>query len=48
LRNRRLALQVAERTREIEQRRKVAEGLREILLLINSNKSLGESLNFIC
>lgn len=48
LRNRQLALQVAERTREIEQRRKVAEGLREILLLINSNKSLGESLNFIC
>jgi ligand-binding sensor domain-containing protein/signal transduction histidine kinase len=45
--NRRLSVQVEERTREIEQRRQVAEGLREVLLLLNSNQSLKESLNFI-
>jgi ligand-binding sensor domain-containing protein/signal transduction histidine kinase len=45
--NEQLAAQVAERTKEIEQRRQVAEGLRDILVLLNSNRSLDESLNFI-
>lgn len=38
---------VAVRTAEIEQRRQIAEGLREILLMLNSQRSLGESLNYI-
>ncbi|NTU75098.1 MAG: hypothetical protein HGA86_03145, partial [Anaerolineaceae bacterium] len=42
-----LSQQVAERTREIDQRRKVAEGLRDILVQINSNRSLPETLTFI-
>lgn len=46
-RNRMLSAQVAERTREIEQRRKAAEGLKQILILLNSNRPLEESLKFI-
>lgn len=46
-RNLMLELLVDERTREIEQRRKVAEGLRDVLVRINSNQSLEDSLNFI-
>ena len=45
--NRQLALEVAERTHEIEQRQEVAEGLRDVLIRLNSNQSLEESLNFI-
>jgi signal transduction histidine kinase len=39
--------QVRERTQEIERRQLVAEGLREILAILNSNRSLGESLERI-
>ncbi len=46
-RNRLLAAQVEERTREIEQRRQVAEGLRGVFILLNSSKTLEESLGFI-
>ena len=46
-RNEQLERQVAERTREIEQRRKVAEGLRDVINLINTNCPLEESLNLI-
>jgi ligand-binding sensor domain-containing protein/signal transduction histidine kinase len=46
-RNRQLALQVSERTKEIEQRRQVAEGLRDVINLLNNNKPLEESLNFM-
>lgn len=46
-RNRQLARQVSERTREIEQRRQVAEGLRDVINLLNNNKPLEESLNFM-
>lgn len=46
-RNRQLAQQVSERTREIEQRRQVAEGLRDVINLLNNNKPLEESLNFM-
>jgi signal transduction histidine kinase len=45
--NRNLEGKIAERTREIERRRQVAEGLREILALLNSNHSLEYILNFI-
>lgn len=45
--NTQLATQVAERTQEIERRRQVAEGLREVLARLNSNQPLGESLNYI-
>ena len=38
---------VEERTHEIEQRRKVAEGLRDILKELNSNHPLDEVLDFI-
>lgn len=38
---------VTERTFEIERRRQVAEGLREILIILNSNRSLKESLDYI-
>ncbi len=47
VRNRGLEKLVEERTEEIEQRRQVAEGLKDVLFLLNSNKSLEESLNFI-
>jgi PAS domain S-box-containing protein len=43
----RLEQRVEERTREIERRRKVAEGLRGILKELNSNHSLDEVLDFI-
>ncbi|UCG25018.1 MAG: GAF domain-containing protein [Chloroflexota bacterium] len=39
--------QVARRTVEIERRRQIAEGLREILVLLNSQRSLEESLHYI-
>lgn len=42
-----LETQVRERTYEIERRRLVAEGLREILVILNSNRSLGETLDHI-
>lgn len=38
---------VLERTHEIERRRQVAEGLREILAILNTNQSLQESLDYI-
>jgi ligand-binding sensor domain-containing protein/signal transduction histidine kinase len=46
-RNRQLAEEVEDRTREIEQRRQVAEGLREVLVRLNSSQALGETLAFI-
>ncbi len=46
-RTRDLEEQVSVRTVEIERRRQIAEGLREIMVLINSNKSLEESLHYI-
>jgi signal transduction histidine kinase/ligand-binding sensor domain-containing protein len=46
-RARTLETQVRERTYEIERRRLVAEGLREILVILNSNRSLKESLDHI-
>lgn len=45
--NRTLEDQIHERTQEIERRREVAEGLREILTILNSNRSLKESLDAI-
>lgn len=42
-----LEAQVRERTREIERRREIAEGLREILSILNSNRPLEESLECI-
>jgi signal transduction histidine kinase/ligand-binding sensor domain-containing protein len=45
--NRNLEEQVRERTQEIERRREIAEGLREILTILNSNHSLNESLDAI-
>lgn len=47
VRNEQLSTQIEERTRELEQRRQVAEGLREVLVLLNSDRSLDESLQFI-
>jgi len=46
-RSRELERQVAQRTYEIERRRQVAEGLREILVILNSDRSLEESLDHI-
>jgi signal transduction histidine kinase len=46
-RTRELEEQVAVRTTEIQARREIAEGLREILILLNSNRSLEESLHYI-
>jgi len=46
-RNRELERQVGERTQEIERRREVAEGLREILTILNTNHTLKESLDAI-
>ena len=46
-RNRKLAALIEERTHEIEQRRQVAEGLRGVFILLNSNRPLDESLGFI-
>ncbi|MCG8347701.1 MAG: GAF domain-containing protein [Chloroflexales bacterium] len=45
--SRNLEHKVAERTREIEQRRKVAEGLRDMLTILNSNRPLDEILDHI-
>ena len=45
--SRQLAVQVSERTQEIERRRQAAEGLREILIRLNANQPLGKSLNLI-
>jgi signal transduction histidine kinase len=45
--NRQLEDLVHERTQEIERRREVAEGLREIINILNSNRSLKESLDAI-
>ena len=42
-----LEQRVEERTREIESRRKVAEGLREILTILNSHRPLDEILEHI-
>jgi ligand-binding sensor domain-containing protein/signal transduction histidine kinase len=42
-----LAAQVAERTKEIEKRHQIDEGFREILVRLNSDQSLQESLAFI-
>ncbi len=46
-RNRQLAAEVELRTREIEQRRQVAEGLREVLVRLNSSQALNDTLAFI-
>ncbi len=46
-RNRALEVQVRERTMEIERRQLVAEGLRKIVSMLNSNYSLSESLDTI-
>jgi PAS domain S-box-containing protein len=42
-----LEQRVDERTQEIEQRRRVAEGLREILRVLNSTRSLDDVLDYI-
>lgn len=42
-----LEAQIVERTREIERRRQVAEGLRGILAVLNSNRLLEEILDYI-
>lgn len=42
-----LEWRVEERTREIERRRKVSDGLRDILAVLNSNQSQGEILQHI-
>ncbi|MGD8857787.1 MAG: two-component regulator propeller domain-containing protein, partial [Chloroflexota bacterium] len=46
-RTRELEEQVARRTAEIEKRQQIAEGLREILVLLNTKRSLAESLHYI-
>ncbi len=46
-RNLELAKLVEDRTFEVERRREVAEGLREILVILNSDRSVEESLDFI-
>jgi len=46
-RSRELEQQVEERTSEIEQRRRVAEGLRDILAVLNSDRPLDEVLDYI-
>jgi signal transduction histidine kinase/ligand-binding sensor domain-containing protein len=45
--SRTLEKEVQDRTEDIEKRRKVAEGLREILVRINSDLSLEECLDFV-
>jgi PAS domain S-box-containing protein len=42
-----LEQRVQERTREIERRRQVVEGLRDIVAILNSNRSLDEILEFV-
>jgi signal transduction histidine kinase/ligand-binding sensor domain-containing protein len=46
-RSRELEREVEERTFEIERRRRVAEGLREILAVLNSDRPLDEVLDYI-
>ncbi|HSR32931.1 MAG TPA: two-component regulator propeller domain-containing protein, partial [Anaerolineae bacterium] len=46
-RSRELEREVEERTHEIERRRQVAEGLRDILAVINSDRPLDEVLEYI-
>ncbi len=46
-RNRTLEVQVRQRTRELERRQQAAEGLRKIVNMLNSNYSLGDSLDAI-
>lgn len=43
----RLAVQVFERTQEIERRRQMASGLSEVIRLLNTNQPLDRSLDFI-
>jgi signal transduction histidine kinase/serine/threonine protein kinase len=45
--SRNLERKVAERTHEIEQRRQVAERLRDMLAILNSNRSLSEILDYV-
>lgn len=45
--NRDLARLVSERTHELERRRQVAEGLRDLLTILNSNRPLEEILDYI-
>ncbi len=45
--NRKLSDEVKERTVDIERRRKVSDGLREVLIRLNSNLPLRESIDFI-
>ncbi|MEZ4732888.1 MAG: GAF domain-containing sensor histidine kinase [Caldilineaceae bacterium] len=45
--SRELAQQMAERTQEVERRRQVAEGLRDLLTILNSNRPLQEILDYI-
>lgn len=44
---RQLAVQVFERTQEIERRRQIASGLSEVIRLLNTNQPLEKSLDFI-
>ncbi len=46
-RSRKLEREVEERTQEIERRRRVAEGLRDILAVLNSDRPLDEVLEYI-
>ncbi len=45
--NRGLEQMVAERTREIEQRQRVAESLRDMVMILNSERPLAEILDYI-
>jgi ligand-binding sensor domain-containing protein/signal transduction histidine kinase len=45
--NRKLTQEVQDRTSDIERRRRVADGLREILIRLNSNLPVRESIDFI-
>ena len=45
--NRKLAEEVKERTADIERRRRVSDGLREILIRLNSDLPVRESIDFI-
>lgn len=45
--NRKLTQEVHDRTSDIERRRRVADGLREILIRLNSNLPVRESIDFI-
>jgi len=45
--NRRLSEEVKERTKDIDKRRRVSEGLREIFIRLNSNLPVRESIDYI-